>query len=376
MDKIAVLIPCYNESKTIKKVVEDYKRILPEATIYVYDNNSSDGTDKIAREAGAVVRYEYQQGKGNVIRRMFREIDAECYIMTDGDDTYPVEPTPDMAKMVLEQGVCIIMDNIFQYVFMQRAFVVAAIIAVIAPCIGVSIVLKRLSAIGDATSHSALAGIAFGLLLGINPILGAVMFSIFAVIGIEVFRKSFGKYSEIATVVVMSAGIGLTAVLSGFITNGSTNINSFLFGSIVAITDFELYLTIGLGIAVIITSILLYKELFFVTFDEEAAKLAGVPVGGINLVLMLLTAVTVSVASRIVGALMISSLLVIPVAAAMMIAKSYKQTIWWSIAFAEFFTVAGLFISYYLDLRPGGTIVLLGVVFLIVIMACTSKRRR
>ena len=262
------------------------------------------------------------------------------------------------------------MDNIFQYAFMQRAFVVAAIIAVIAPCIGVSIVLKRLSAIGDATSHSALAGIAFGLLLGINPILGAVMFSIFAVIGIEVFRKSFGKYSEIATVVVMSAGIGLTAVLSGFITNGSTNINSFLFGSIVAITDFELYLTIGLGIAVIITSILLYKELFFVTFDEEAAKLAGVPVGGINLVLMLLTAVTVSVASRIVGALMISSLLVIPVA------KSYKQTIWWSIAFAEFFTVAGLFISYYLDLRPGGTIVLLGVVFLIVIMACTSKRRR
>ena len=252
------------------------------------------------------------------------------------------------------------MDNIFQYAFMQRAFVVAAIIAVIAPCIGVSIVLKRLSAIGDATSHSALAGIAFGLLLGINPILGAVMFSIFAVIGIEVFRKSFGKYS----------------VLSGFITNGSTNINSFLFGSIVAINDFELYLTIGLGIAVIITSILLYKELFFVTFDEEAAKLAGVPVGGINLVLMLLTAVTVSVASRIVGALMISSLLVIPVAAAMMIAKSYKQTIWWSIAFAEFFTVAGLFISYYLDLRPGGTIVLLGVVFLIVIMACTSKRRR
>ena len=178
------------------------------------------------------------------------------------------------------------MDNIFQYAFMQRAFVVAAIIAVIAPCIGVSIVLKRLSAIGDATSHSALAGIAFGLLLGINPILGAVMFSIFAVIGIEVFRKSFGKYSEIATVVVMSAGIGLTAVLSGFITNGSTNINSFLFGSIVAINDFELYLTIGLGIAVIITSILLYKELFFVTFDEEAAKLAGVPVGGINLVVL------------------------------------------------------------------------------------------
>lgn len=268
------------------------------------------------------------------------------------------------------------MPEIFQYEFMQRAFIVAAIIAVIAPCIGVSIVLKRLSAIGDATSHSALAGIAAGLVLGINPILGAVLFSVLAVLGIEILRKTFGKYSEIATVVVMSAGIGLTAVLSGFINGSSSNLNSFMFGSIVAISDFETYLTIGLGIAVIIVSVLLYKELFFVTFDEEAARLAGVPVGGINFVIMLLTAVTVSVASRIVGALMISSLLVIPVAAAMMIAKSYKQTVWLSILFAEIFTISGLFISYYLDLRPGGTIVILGVVFLIVIAAVTRKRRR
>ena len=89
VDKIAVLIPCYNESKTIRKVVEDWKESLPEAVIYVYDNNSNDGTAQIAEEAGAVVRYEYQQGKGNVIRRMFREIDADCYIMVDGHDTYP-----------------------------------------------------------------------------------------------------------------------------------------------------------------------------------------------------------------------------------------------------------------------------------------------
>lgn len=103
MDKIAVLVPCYNESKTIKKVVEDFKRVLPEAVIYVYDNNSSDGTDEIAREAGAVVRYEYLQGKGNVIRRMFREIDAECYIMIDGDDTYPAEAAPAMIEKVLDR---------------------------------------------------------------------------------------------------------------------------------------------------------------------------------------------------------------------------------------------------------------------------------
>ena len=102
MDKIAVLVPCYNESKTVKKVVEDFRRVLPEATVYVYDNNSTDGTDEIARAAGAVVRYEHQQGKGNVIRRMFREIDAEVYLMVDGDDTYPAEAAPEMVRKVLE----------------------------------------------------------------------------------------------------------------------------------------------------------------------------------------------------------------------------------------------------------------------------------
>ena len=89
MDKIAVLIPCYNESKTVEKVVTDFRRVLPDATVYVYDNNSTDGTAELAARAGAVVRHEYQQGKGNVMRRMFREIDAEAYILVDGDDTYP-----------------------------------------------------------------------------------------------------------------------------------------------------------------------------------------------------------------------------------------------------------------------------------------------
>ena len=102
-DRIAVLIPCYNESKTIEKVVTDFRRVLPEAVIYVYDNNSSDGTAEIAARAGAVVRRERMQGKGNVIRRMFREIDADCYIMADGDDTYPAENAPELVRLVLEE---------------------------------------------------------------------------------------------------------------------------------------------------------------------------------------------------------------------------------------------------------------------------------
>jgi len=101
-NKIAVLIPCYNESQTIEKVIKDYKKVLPEADIYVYDNNSTDHTDEIAKKAGAIVRYEYRQGKGNVIRSMFRELDYDCYLMIDGDDTYPAESARTMCNLVLE----------------------------------------------------------------------------------------------------------------------------------------------------------------------------------------------------------------------------------------------------------------------------------
>lgn len=111
MDKIAVLIPCYNEEKTIEKVVKDYKEVLPEAVIYVYDNNSSDATAEIAERAGAVVRYEYMQGKGNVIRRMFREIDAEAYVMVDGDDTYPAEFAREMVDKVLTRKVDMVVGD-------------------------------------------------------------------------------------------------------------------------------------------------------------------------------------------------------------------------------------------------------------------------
>ena len=111
MDKIAVLIPCYNEAKTIQTVVEDWKKELPEATIYVYDNNSKDDTAQIARDAGAVVRHEYRQGKGNVIRKMFTEIDAQCYVMIDGDDTYPAEFGREMVNKVLEKGADMVVGD-------------------------------------------------------------------------------------------------------------------------------------------------------------------------------------------------------------------------------------------------------------------------
>lgn len=120
-DRIAVLIPCYNESATVEKVVRDFRRALPEAAIYVYDNNSTDGTGELAERAGAIVRRERMQGKGSVIRRMFREIDADCYIMTDGDDTYPAENAPEMARLVLEeQADMVVGDRLSSTYFTQN----------------------------------------------------------------------------------------------------------------------------------------------------------------------------------------------------------------------------------------------------------------
>ena len=121
MDKIAVLIPCYNEEKTVEKVVKDFKQSLPEAVIYVYDNNSSDKTSELAKAAGAVVRHEYQQGKGNVIRRMFREIEAECYVMVDGDDTYPADVAPKLVQAVLEhQADMVVGDRLSSTYFTEN----------------------------------------------------------------------------------------------------------------------------------------------------------------------------------------------------------------------------------------------------------------
>lgn len=253
----------------------------------------------------------------------------------------------------------------FEYEFMRKAFIVGLLLATIIPCIGVTIVLKRLSMMGDALSHTSLAGVAMGLILGINPILGAVVITVFSGFAIDFIRKKFPKYSEISISIIMSTGIGLAGVLSGF-TDNSSGFTSFLFGSIVAITDFELYLVVALSIVVMISFILLYKELMYISFDEQGARISGVPVKTVNFIFTILTALTVSIASRTVGALIVSSIMVIPVACAMRFSSSYKMTVILSILFAIVFTIIGLTLSFYVGLKPGGTIVLAGIITLII----------
>lgn len=257
--------------------------------------------------------------------------------------------------------------GILDYAFMRRAFLVGILLAVIVPCIGVIVVLKRLSMIGDALSHTALAGVSAGLIMGINPIVGAIAMSILAALSIEAIRRRIPKYAELATAIVMSAGIGLAGVLSGFVPNAA-NFNSFLFGSIVTISNFELQLVVVTSVIVLLVFVILFRELFYMALDERSARLGGVQVSIINFIFTILTAITVSVAARTVGALVVSSLMVVPVASAMQLAKSYKQTVFWSVGLGILFTVSGLSLSYYHGLKPGGTIVLIGVAALVVIL--------
>ena len=256
--------------------------------------------------------------------------------------------------------------EIFKYAFMQRAFIVGILLAAIIPCIGLVIVCKRLSMIGDALSHTSLAGVAAGLLLGLNPVLTAAAACVVAAIGIEAIRRKIPRFSEMSIAIIMSAGIGLAGVMSGFIKN-TANFNSFLFGSIVAISNGELYLVIAVSMAVLLMFLLMYKELFYVSLDEQSARLAGVPVKTVNFLFTVLIAVTVSVAARTVGALIVSSMMVVPVACAMQFGTSYRQTLILVVVLDILFMITGLFAAYYLGLKPGGTIVLVGVLFLIIV---------
>ena len=264
--------------------------------------------------------------------------------------------------------------QMFQYDFMRHAFMVGIPLAIIIPCIGLVAVLRRLSMIGDALSHTSLAGVAAGLIMGINPIVGAVVACSIAALGIEGIRRRFPRHGELAIAIILSAGVSLSGILSGYV-KSSANFNSFLFGSILAITSFELYLVIGLSAVVLLVFLLFYKELQFVSFDERGARLAGVRVGVVNTVFTILTAITVSIAARTVGALMVSSMMVIPAACSMQLAKSYRSALVLSAGCGVLFTIIGLTISFYAGPRPSATVVLVGVVVLLLLFIIKPLRR-
>lgn len=261
------------------------------------------------------------------------------------------------------------MFELLNYEFMQRAFAAGLLVAVICPLIGTFVVIRRMSMIGDTLSHVSLAGIAAGMLAGIYPMLGALIFSLAAAIGIEMLRKRFSQYAELSISIVLSAGIGLAVVLISLGKSFNADLMSYLFGSIIGVNMLDIYIILGLSIIILTSVWLFYKEFFYISFDEEGAEMAGIPVSNLNMYFTALTAMTIVVSMRIVGILMVSSLMVVPVACSLLVSKSFKNTIFLSVVFALVSVIIGLFTSYYLDLAPGGSIVLTSVFILLGILA-------
>jgi zinc transport system permease protein len=260
------------------------------------------------------------------------------------------------------------MLDLLQYGFMQRALLAGVIIGLICPIIGIFIVLRRMSLIGDSLAHVALSGVAAGILADVYPMGMALLFSVVAALAIEKLRKTYEQYAELAVAIILSAGIGIAVVLISFAKNLNVDLFGYLFGSITTVLPEDLWLMILLGFFILLSIKLLYKELFYIAFDEEAARLTGIPVKWINVFFILLIATTITLSMRIVGVLLVSSLMVVPVSASFQMAKSFKQAVFLSVVISEVSVILGIFISYYLELASGGTIVLLSVFILLMVM--------
>ncbi len=259
-----------------------------------------------------------------------------------------------------------------EFAYMRKALFVGFFLGAVLPLIGVVLVNRRTPILGDALSHVSLAGVIAGILLGINPIAGAMVLSVAAALSIEGIRRRFPSFGELSTAIVLSTGIGLASLLSGFITGGP-GYDSFLFGSIVSISNTEMWVIVGISLAIALTFFYLYQDLLYISVDVEGAEIAGVATGRVNLIFTLMTALVISIASRTVGVLLISSLMILPVASAIRIAKSYRQTVLFSSVLGVLFTLAGLTLAYYFGLKPGGAIVLTAVVFFLLLFAVGKK---
>ncbi len=258
------------------------------------------------------------------------------------------------------------MIDLFQYGFVVRSMEAGLIIAIIAPLIGMFLVLRRYSLIADTLSHVSLSGIAVGLLLGVNPIITAITASVISSFFIEKLRISKKVYGESALAIFLSGSLAIAVILIGLAHGFSVNILNYLFGSIVTVKQTDIYIIGTVGIGVLFLIFLFYKELVYTTFDEESARISGIPTHFINLLLIILTAFTVSLAIPIVGILLISALIVLPVITALQYHKSFTRTIILAEGISLLSVFSGIVISFYLDLATGGTIVLISLIIFII----------
>lgn len=257
---------------------------------------------------------------------------------------------------------------------MQRALLAGLLVAATCPVIGIFLVLRRLSLIGDGLGHIAFAGVAAGFYTHIYPLVAALVFTLLGAAGIEWLRSRQRAYGDLALALFFYSGIAGGVVLSKLSGSFGAQLFGYLFGSISTISLEDVLLILVLSVAVIILVSLLYKELFALSFDEATARVSGIRIGALNMMLAIMTAVTVSVGMRVVGLLMVAALMVVPVATALQLGRGFRATLLWSVLFSVVSLTVGLATSYYQDLPPGGTIVLSAVgLFLLVMLGRTVR---
>lgn len=255
------------------------------------------------------------------------------------------------------------MLEIFQYDFMVRAFIAGLIIAILAPAIGVFLVVRRYSMLADTLAHVSLLGVATGVLFNFNPVLGALVVSTLAAFGMERLRETRKIFGESILALFLSGSLAIALVLLGLSHGLNVNIFAYLFGSITTVSKTDLYIIGILGLLVGVIIVWLFKKLFLVSYDEELAKANGLPVKVLNITLMVLAAITVSLSMRIVGILLVGALMVIPVLTAVQFGTSFFKTSIYAIVVSLAAVITGLFASFYLNLPSGGTIVVIALIF-------------
>ena len=258
--------------------------------------------------------------------------------------------------------------EIFQFAFMQRALITGTAVAIICSVIGLFLVLRRQSLFGDAMSHVAFGGIALGIFLNLYPIWTAFIVSVLAALGITKLKESTKIPSDSAIAILLSSGLALGVVLISLSQGFSLDLFSFLFGSILLVGFQDEITVLALSIAIISIICLLYKKLMYITFNEEQAKVSGLDVSKLNYLFIIFAGITVITSIRLVGVLLISSLLVIPNITAMMFGRGFKKTAIISTIIAVCSVEVGIIFSYIWNIAPGGTIVIVSIIIFLIIM--------
>lgn len=266
---------------------------------------------------------------------------------------------------------------ILSYEFLQNAFLSGIIIGIIAPLLGLFIVVRRLALIADALSHVALAGIAgslyasqqFVMLATLNPVYLGIGSAVAGSLLIERLRKVYRNFEELAIPIILSAGIGMGAIFISLAKGFGTDLVGYLFGSVSAVSRQDLWIVIIIALIVLAFLYFFYKEMFALSFDVDYAKVSGVNGRFIQIIFMIIVAFVIGASMRIVGILLVSSLMTLPVAAAIQLAKSFKGAMIYSILLGELAVVVGLVSAYHLDIAPGGTIVMTSIAILLVVLA-------